>query len=346
MKTLPILGAVATATRRKLGTFGALKINNFFLIIALIAYSGAQSGVEPASAYPFLLFLAAILLFPLSSDPLGEVPPSRLALWPIAPRERIALRLASLAVSPILWFLALLLLFRRVRPGVAMAFLTLTVAIQAISALVHFAPQWDARKFTPRFPGAIGILLRSSLRQMFTSLDLWLAVLLAGSSVIYRLSRHPDAAAFPILAILIALCIGNYAQCLFGRDLQSSAITRYHLFPIPGSVILLSKGLACLLVTLVLVAPIQPVAGMTYAFTALAFGHHASVMHRGPMRAWRFSGSRLYIGVAQGVAGIVLAFGAAQRGIAYLAASILIYLISLAIYGRLCNRLRWEHHHL
>ncbi len=338
MKAARILGAVATATRRKLGTFRALKVNNFFLIIALIAYSGSQSRVEPASAYPFLLFLAAILLFPLSSDPLGEVPPSRLALWPIEPRERVALRLASLAVSPILWILALLVLFGRVRPGVAMAFISLTVLIQAISALVHFAPRWDFRKYTPPFPGAIGILLRSNLRQMFASLDLWLAVLLAACSVIYRLSSHPDPAAFPILAILVALCAGNYAQCLFGRDVGSSAITRYHLLPVRGSTILLAKGWACLLITFILVAPIQPLVGMTYAFTAVGFGHHASVIHASRLRAWRFSGSRLYIGVAQGVAGIVLAFGAAQRGIGYLGVSVMVYAISLVLYGHVAER--------
>jgi len=48
-----------------------------------------RRGVEPTSVYPFLLFLFFVLLFPLSSDPLDQVPRSRLGLWPITTRERI-----------------------------------------------------------------------------------------------------------------------------------------------------------------------------------------------------------------------------------------------------------------
>jgi hypothetical protein len=111
-----IVSAIATATGRKLGSFRALKVNNFVLVIALIAYSAGESGLEPKSAYPFLLFLLVILLFPLSSDPLREVPPSRRALWPITPGEQFLLRLASLALNPVVWLVVLLAIFHRVRP--------------------------------------------------------------------------------------------------------------------------------------------------------------------------------------------------------------------------------------
>ena len=82
------------------------------------------------------------------------------------------------------------------------------------------------------------------------------------------------------------------------------------------------------------------VAGVTCGFAALAFGHHASVIHAAPLRAWRFSGSRVYIGVIQGVFGIMLAFAAAERGLAYLAASIALYGASLLLYGWLWDRRR------
>jgi ABC-2 type transport system ATP-binding protein len=71
---------------------------------------------------------------------------------------------------------------------------------------------------------------------------------------------------------------------------------------------------------------------------ALAFGHHASIIHPAPLRAWRFSGDRVYIGVIQGVAGIVLGFAAGERVVAFLAASGALYLVSLFVYGWLWDR--------
>jgi hypothetical protein len=341
VRIVRILGAIARATRRKLGTFSALKVNNFFLVIALIVYSAGQSGVEPTSVYPFLLFLFFVLLFPLSSDPLDQVPRSRLGLWPISTRERITLRLASIALSPVLWLIVMLMLVRRIRPALAVAFITLAIAVQILSTLarvaLRFTPSRAALKLVPPFPA----LIRLSLRQMLTSLDVYLALVLSVCSCVYRLiAAKPDPAAFPILAILIALAAGSYAQCLLGRDLESSAVTRYRILPLRGRTILFEKGLAFLLITFLLTAPIHAVAGLTYGFAALAFGHHASVIHAAPLRAWRFSGSRLYIGVIQGVFGIILAFAAAERGIAYLAASVVLYAISLVVYGWLWDRQR------
>jgi hypothetical protein len=176
---------------------------------------------------------------------------------------------------------------------------------------------------------------------MLTSLDIYLALVLSLCSIAYRgLAAKPDPAAFPILAILIALAAGSYAQCLFGRDLESSAVTRYRILPIPGRTILFEKGLAFLLITFLLTAPVHAVVGLTYGFAALAFGHHASIIHAAPLRAWRFSGSRLYIGVIQGVFGIILAFGAAERGSRYLCASAGLYALSLFVYGRIWDRVR------
>src|SRR5215469_13727019 len=90
-----ILRALGRATRRGLGTFGSIKTNNLFLFTALLGYGAAVSGVKPASSYPFLLFIGILLLFPLSSDPLARIPASRLTLWPLDARQRLALRLGS-----------------------------------------------------------------------------------------------------------------------------------------------------------------------------------------------------------------------------------------------------------
>jgi len=233
------------------------------------------------------------------------------------------------------------MLVRRVRPALAIAFITLAIGVQIIGTLarvvLRFTPSRKALKLVPPFPA----LIRLSLRQMLTSLDVYLALTLSVCACTYRLfATKPDPAAFPILAILIALAAGSYAQCLFGRDLESSAVTRYRILPIRGRTILFEKGLAFLLITFLLTAPIHAVAGLTYGFTGLAFGHHASIVHAAPLRAWRFSGSRLYIGVTQGVFGIILAFGAAERGVRYLAASVALYVISLFVCGWIWDRRR------
>ena len=75
-----ILRALSRAIRRDLGTFGGLKVNNFFFFVALLIYGALNSGLPPKSAYPFLLLLGLLLLVPLSSDPLSRIPPDRLAL--------------------------------------------------------------------------------------------------------------------------------------------------------------------------------------------------------------------------------------------------------------------------
>ena len=90
-----ILNALRRAVARDLGTFGSLKLNNFFLFIALLIWGALESGVEPKSAEPLLLLLFLVLLVPLSSDPLQKIPPVRLSVWPLGAGQRLVLRLAS-----------------------------------------------------------------------------------------------------------------------------------------------------------------------------------------------------------------------------------------------------------
>src|ERR1700744_3536917 len=118
-----ILREVARVMRRDIGTFFALKVNNFFLFVLLLIWGNLVSGLPPRSAYPFLLLVSFLLLFPLSSDPLAKIPPSRRALWPLNPLQRAGLRLASAALSPVLWVAAALLL--RISVSLALAFVAL-----------------------------------------------------------------------------------------------------------------------------------------------------------------------------------------------------------------------------
>jgi hypothetical protein len=337
-RLIAILSALGRAVRRDLGTFRSLKTNNFFLFILLMMYGAGESHVEPKSSYPLLLLLSFVLLFPLSSDPLDKVPPSRLALWPLTQRERITLRLISLALSPVLWFAIVLMFFKRVRPGLAAAFLTAAVGVQIVAAVARGvtarAGAFKPFRFVPRFPGRLGELIRNNVRQMLTVLDMYIAILLSLGGFGYRfLAAHPQPEAFPILSLMVALAMSTYAHGLFGLDLASSATTRYRLLPMRGWEILLAKDIAFLGVLTLLVLPLDPLPGLTFGLFALAVGHHASVFRQVRVRRWRFAGTRVFLGVTQAVGGIILGFAEHEHGAAFLLASAAIYAISLWFYG-------------
>ncbi len=329
-----ILGALGRAVRRDLGTFGSLKTNNFFLFILLLVWAAGVSHVEPHSSYPLLLLLFFVLLFPLSSDPLDKVPPSRLALWPLTQGERVTLRLMSLALSPVLWFAILLMVFKRVRPGIALAFLTAVVVVQFVAVLARRIHTRNPFRFVPPFPSRLGGLIRNNVRQMLTVLDMYIAILLSVGGCAYRfLAANPQPAAFPILALMVALAMSTYANGLFGLDLASSATTRYRLLPLHGWEILLAKDAAFLAILALLTLPLDLFPGLTFGLFALAVGHHGSVFRQVRMRRWRFAGTRVWLGVTQALGGIILGFAEHQHGPMFLLASATIYAISLWFYG-------------
>src|SRR5215471_9667334 len=85
-RPIAILKALATAYRRDWTALKSLTGNNFFLITAFL--------LRQAGAFVYLI-VGLVLLFPLSTDPLRKIPPSRLALWPLTRREHWVLRLAG-----------------------------------------------------------------------------------------------------------------------------------------------------------------------------------------------------------------------------------------------------------
>src|ERR1035437_6248983 len=89
--------ALARAFQRGEKSFGSLAGNNFFLVAVLF--------LGKAGTFLFLI-MGLVILFPLSTDPLRKIPPSRLALWPLERRERWILRLASPWINPLTWGLA------------------------------------------------------------------------------------------------------------------------------------------------------------------------------------------------------------------------------------------------
>src|SRR5580658_3817145 len=92
-----ILRALSRTMRRDLGSFAALKVNNFFLFVLFLTYSNVLYRLPPYSAYPFLLLVGFLMLFPMSSDPLAKIPAARFGVWPLDASQRLILRLTSLA---------------------------------------------------------------------------------------------------------------------------------------------------------------------------------------------------------------------------------------------------------
>lgn len=338
---LAILKAVRRAVGRDLESIGSLQVNNLFLFVALLCYGALNSGQPPKSAEPFFLLLGFLLLFPLSADPLGKIPASRLALWPLSSGQRVGLRLASLLLSPITW-IGLLILLRTARPLAAIAFCAFAVTMQVTMALGRYLvrrdPHWDLLRYVPRFPGRLGGLVRKDLRELLSLLDPYAALLIAAGGAAYRVfAAHPDPDAFAITGLLVALTLSTYAQSLFGLDL-GSGMTRYHLLPLRGWEALAAKDAAFLGVLLVLLLPLDPGPGLTFGFAALALGHHSSVLLELPQQRWRFTGGRMLpVGALQAVGGMALGFAEHQRGPFVLAAAAALYGASLWYYGR-----RWD----
>lgn len=315
-----ILRALARAARRDLGTWRSLRVNNFFLFVCLLIYGAAVSGARPASSYPFLILLGLLMLFPLSSDPLARIPPSRLGLWPLGRRQRALLRGASLALSPMIWFA--LFLAWRARPSLTLVFVGLAAIGQAVNPR---AGAGRSRAGMVLFPP----LVRNNLRQMFSVLDTWLAVAIALAGSIWRVAAaHPDPAAFPIFAMLVALAMSTYAQCLFALD-GDGGMTRYRLLGLRDWQILVSKDAVFLGLLGVLVAPLNLPAGTTFGLTALAIGHYPSLHYRLPVQRRRFAGGRVFLGIAQMVLGAALGFGVARQGPVCLLAATALYAASL-----------------
>jgi len=343
---LAILKALRRAVGRDLGTLQSIKVNNLFLFVALLAYGALNSGQPPKSAEPFFVLLGFLLLFPLSSDPLGKIPPARLGLFPLKAGQRFGLRLASLALSPVAW-IGILILFRTARPMAALAFCGLAAGMQGAVALgrrgVSRDPHRDLLRYIPQFPGRLGGLVRKNLREILSLMDPYAALLLSIGGGAYRVfGAHPDPAAFAVIGLLVALTLSTYAQSLFGLELGSgsgSGMTRYRLLPLGGWEILLAKDIAFLGFLFVLLLPLDPGPGFTFGLAALALGHHSSVLLDLPQQRWRFTGGRLLpVGALQALGGPALGVLEHERGLIVLVFAALGYAVSLGYYGRCWER--------
>jgi hypothetical protein len=275
-----ILKALYTAFRRDWRSFGSLAVNNFFPISAIL--------LQRAGTFVYLI-IGLVILFPASTDPLRKVPASRLALWPLERRERLALRLASPWINPMTWILAALAVWAargRITAGLWGAVAGLFLAGFMLSELPPARGLW---RRIPNFPGPLNQLIRKNVREILSTLDFYCALLLSASTLAFRIAgRLPEEARLN-MALLVLLALSSYTQCLFGLD-GAGGLSRYRLLPVRGWQLLAAKDAAFLAAAMVLLLPLAPLPGLGAALVCLALGHGPSVEEPREQVRWRFSG--------------------------------------------------------
>jgi hypothetical protein len=291
-----ILRALYAAFRRDWKSFGSIAVNNFFPVTLFFL---RQAGV-------FLYLIAgAVVLFPMSTDPLRKIPRSRLDSWPLSAGERRLLRLLSPWVNPVTWLLAGLAVWAvrgRLTAGVWALVAAIFLAGFTLSELPVARGVWFWRRVPP-FPGPLNQLIRKNIREILSTLDFYLALTLTLAATAWRVFGPPlPREAYLQMALLSLLALSSYTQCLFGLD-GEGGLSRYRLLPLPGWKILAAKDAAFLAVAVALSLPLAPAAGLGAALVILAFGHGPSVRERREQVRWRFStGVSLYFGFVQVIA--------------------------------------------
>jgi hypothetical protein len=295
-RIVSILRALRTAFRRDWKSFGSIGTNTFFPVTLLL--------LQRAGAFLYLL-AGVITIFPMSTDPLRKIPRSRLDLWPLTARDRWLLRALSPWLNPMTWLLAAGAVWAargRLTIGLWAAVAGLVVVGFAASELPRprSAGLW---RFVPGGYGVLRQLVRKNLREILSTLDFYLALLLSVSAGAWRVFGAPvPAEARVLMTCLIVIALASYSQTLFGMD-GEGGLSRYRLLPVSGRQILLSKDIAFLSVVTALGLPLSPLAAITAGLICAAMGHAPSVSERREQLRWRFSGgSSLGFGVVQSIA--------------------------------------------
>lgn len=284
-RVLAVLAAVARLVRRDLTRLNSVAGNNFLVFAAILINSG---GFLP-------VLFAVILLIPTSADPLRWVPSERLALWPLRRYERWAIRAGGIVLSPAVWVVAGLLIWRG-DPALTLEAAGAAGLIGGLGlaapALLRRAPNVNPWRRIPAPPGLLGSLVQKNLRELLQSLDAWLAIALslAGAGMRWTHGLGPDARMG--MTILAAVALSSYAQRLFGRDAEAG-LAWYRSAPIRGWQALLAKDAAFVLVSVAVALPLDPVAGLGAALGSLAAGHRQSVSRLQPLARWSFASAAL-----------------------------------------------------
>jgi hypothetical protein len=322
-----VLRLLLLLTRRGLKSVSSLGLNNpFFCVLFLLQGSTPKTAFW--TALPFFIILFVPLLFAMAADTLALIPAVRDTLWPLKPTERLAIRIAGLALSPAFWlFGTILCLWQGI--GIALAFIVLAAIIQSAVFLFSRKLHLHPLRWIPRPPGRPGGLIQIELRHILSTLDVYTALMLSLAGTAYRIfAKSPQPDAFPVIAVLIAIALSTYAQRTFGLDSPGS-LARYRLLPLPAWQLLLAKDLAYLAIAGALVLPLSFKAGVTFSLLALAIGRHPSLHRRAPQKPWRFTSGDPRFGALQVILGGVAGLASVRTSIGFLYLAIGLYAVSL-----------------
>ena len=322
-----VLRAVGLASYRELRSFRSITGQNFFFWVLVVAYQ------QPESAEFFGVILCALLFFPMSSDPLEKVPSDRRKSWPLDRYDWLAIRVASLLFSPVIWIAAFIV----IRIGWRLAYQLALVGLAAHGVSYVFkrwAPSFNLLRFVPAPPGVMGQLMRLHWREMLTTLDPYVGLVLTVATTIFRMTGGVlQREALPIISMVVVVALSTSAQVLIGLD--GAGAQRYRLMPLAGWRILLAKDAAFLIVLLILIAPLEVPASLTAGLAALAIGHQRSAMQPVPETRWRFTSGVMWpVGAFQTFAIFAIGNGVLKFGAIFMVATVAAWVVSLMWFGR------------
>ncbi|MBM3782747.1 MAG: hypothetical protein FJW30_00220 [Acidobacteria bacterium] len=303
---IAVLRAIWVAASREVKGYASITGQNFSLFLLLLFQ-------QPESGYFLALLLAAVVLFPMATDPLAKAPPERRLLWPLAGAEWSLIRAAAWLASPFVWLGALGLYWSGWQGAAGMLGALAGVALLSRAGRAAGRVGGGALlRQIPRPPGAMGAIVRLHWRTTARTMDLYFALALAATAGAYGFLGPPlDANARPMLAAMVTLALSTQTQLMLSID--GAGADRYSLFPIRGWRVLLAKDLAFLALVLLLTLPLDAAAGAATGLAALVTGRYRSVTTWIPQKAWRFtSGVLMPDGVVQAIA--IFAVGSATGG--------------------------------
>lgn len=182
--------------------------------------------------------------------------------------------------------------------------------------------------------GSLTQMVRKDLRQFLTALDLYCALLVMVPALYLRLTGQlAPSARVPLTALLIII-MSTMALTLFGLD-GESGMARYCLWPLPAWRVLAAKGIAYLILILLVTLPLSPAGGLAGGVIALAVGQFVSLKQVIPQSRWRFRASSTFGYSAAQMLLALLGLGAVARlGTLCLGPCIAVYAVSLWVCGR------------
>lgn len=336
-----IVGLIKGMIQSHIGELRSLNstFSNNFVVFALLLF-----GLQPKGNY-FLSTLVGLLLFiPLCVGSFGHVPKERFLLLPLTMHDILVLRICGLLLSPPFWIATAILLLAGPRQRVlALMVIPAAILLNLAFALGHRLmlrlPMANPFRWIPDFPGSLGGLIRKNIREMFHTLDAYLALALSLFGTLYRLlAAKPSPDVGFGCSMLIALSLSTYAQSLFAAE-GRAGLERYRMMPIRGWRLLLAKDLAFLGIVFILTLPLSPTSGLAGGVGALSIGHFASVSRKDPQVRWRFAaGTSAGVGFIQVVALAAAALLCYRVSPLWLMPFMAVLVGSLVVHGRQIER--------